>query len=104
MPTVINLLRTGEFEVKKEAGWTVANMTSGGTMEQIMYLVDNGAIAGLTTLMEAGDERVITVAMDAFGNILDKTKSHEVNHGLVLEAIDECGGVAVFRDLTVRAN
>ena len=38
-PTLVELLRTGEFDIQKEAAWAVSNATSGGTPDQIRYLV-----------------------------------------------------------------
>lgn len=39
-PVLIDILETGDFKTKKEAAWAITNATSGGTAEQIRYLVD----------------------------------------------------------------
>jgi importin subunit alpha-1 len=39
IPPLIALLATAEFDIKKEAAWAVSNATSGGSHEQIKYLV-----------------------------------------------------------------
>ncbi len=41
-PKLIELLQSSEFDIQKEAAWAVSNSTSGGTTEQIMYLVAQG--------------------------------------------------------------
>jgi hypothetical protein len=39
MAPLCHLLGTAEFDIKKEAAWAVSNATSGGSHEQIQYLV-----------------------------------------------------------------
>lgn len=34
------MTQNAEFDIKKEAAWAVSNATSGGTAEQIRYLVE----------------------------------------------------------------
>lgn len=38
---LVNLLQNAEFEIKKEAAWAISNATSGGTHEQIKYVVSS---------------------------------------------------------------
>ncbi len=39
IPPLVSLLATAEFDIKKEAAWAISNATSGGTHEQIKYVV-----------------------------------------------------------------
>jgi len=39
-PVLINILGHAEFKTRKEAAWAITNATSGGTAEQIQYLVN----------------------------------------------------------------
>ena len=39
VPILVDLLKTSEVEVRKEAAWAISNATSGGVKEQIDYLV-----------------------------------------------------------------
>lgn len=36
---LVNLLQNAEFDIKKEAAWAISNATSGGTQEQIKYVI-----------------------------------------------------------------
>lgn len=36
---LVHLLQTAEFDIKKEAAWAISNATSGGTHEQIKYVI-----------------------------------------------------------------
>lgn len=67
---LIQLLQTAEFDVKKEAAWAISNATSGGSPEQIRYLVSQGCIKPLCDLLTCNDPRIITVAMEGLENIL----------------------------------
>jgi hypothetical protein len=64
------LLQSAEFDIKKEAAWAISNATSGGTAEQIRYLVDVGAVRPLCDLLTVPDVRIVTVALEGLENIL----------------------------------
>jgi len=63
-------MQTAEFDIKKEAAWAISNATSGGTAEQIRYLVDCNAIRPLCDLLSVPDVRIVTVALEGLENIL----------------------------------
>jgi importin subunit alpha-6/7 len=52
MPPLIALLDQGEFEIKKEAAWAICNATSGGSAQQIEFMMQCGAIKPLCDLLE----------------------------------------------------
>lgn len=70
IPPMVDLLQTAEFDIKKEAAWAISNATSGGTAEQIKYLVEAGCIPPLCDLLTTFDPRIITVALEGLENIL----------------------------------
>ena len=38
---LVNLLQSAEFDIKKEASWAISNATSGGTHDQIKYVISS---------------------------------------------------------------
>ncbi|KFK30823.1 hypothetical protein AALP_AA6G030600 [Arabis alpina] len=68
--SLVWMLQTAEFEVKKEAAWAISNATSSGTHDQIKFLVSQGCIKPLCDLLTCQDRRIITICLQALENIL----------------------------------
>eukprot|EP01036_Dinobryon_divergens_P029980 gene29980-39158_t len=92
-PKLISLLQSSEFDIQKEAAWAVSNATSGGTPEQIMYLVQHGAIPPLCGLLSLHDAKVITVSLEGLENILRVAHTASVLDRVV-QVVTDCGGIS----------
>ncbi|GJD08280.1 Importin subunit alpha [Galdieria sulphuraria] len=105
IPKVVDLLQNAEFDVKKEAAWAISNATSGGTIEQIQYLVKQGCIPPLCNLLIVSDSRIITVALEGLENILRAGERLAVNgfnqYALLVE---EAEGVDRIENLQTHVN
>uniref|UniRef100_A0A8C7WQ14 Importin subunit alpha n=1 Tax=Oryzias sinensis TaxID=183150 RepID=A0A8C7WQ14_9TELE len=69
-PVLIGILQKAEFRTRKEAAWAITNATSGGTPEQIRYLVNLGCIKPLCDLLTVMDSKIVQVALNGLENIL----------------------------------
>merc|ERR1719421_1419392 len=81
-PPVIHLLQTADFDIKKEAAWAISNATSGGSPQQVDYLVEAGCLKPLIELLGVSDAKIITVALEAIENILKFGKQKQTEGGL----------------------
>lgn len=61
----------GEYKAQKEAVWAITNLTAGGSMEQIVYVVQAGALKPLCDLLVVKETKIVTVILDALINILN---------------------------------
>ncbi|KAF3573295.1 hypothetical protein F2Q69_00060523, partial [Brassica cretica] len=98
-----------EFDIKKEAAWAISNATSGGSHEQIQYLVNQGCIKPLCDLLICPDPRIVTVCLEGLENILkisEADKEMGLNGGVNLYAqiIEESDGLDKIENLQSHDN
>ncbi|UJR15292.1 hypothetical protein I4U23_002245 [Adineta vaga] len=70
IPTLLNILKHGDHKTRKEAAWAITNATSGGTPQQIKYIIDQGVIPPICELLSVADAKIIQVALNGLDNIL----------------------------------
>lgn len=102
VPPLIGILRSNcEWDVKKEAGWAIANATEHASDEHIRYLVKMKCVKPLCELISCMDEQLIAAVLGGLKNIL--VSGHKLrSHGEKLvyaRQIYEAGGVDAILSL-----
>ncbi|CAO1363292.1 unnamed protein product [Diamesa serratosioi] len=92
-PILINILRGAEYKTRKEAAWAVTNATSGGTAEQIKYLVSIGCIPPMCDLLTVMDTNIVQVAISGLENILKSGDQSYQKPNPYAVQVEECYGV-----------
>ena len=91
------MLSHAEWDVKKEAAWAISNATSGGSPDQIEYLVARGCVPPLCDLLTVQDNKIVTVALEGLANILKVGESAMREKGLpenpCAQHVENAGGL-----------
>jgi importin subunit alpha-1 len=86
----------GEWEVRKEAIWTLSNIATGGSPVQVMSVVEVGAIESLCSILNVNDSKMLLVALDAIESILKVGASNNKDYN---SFVDECDGLMAIEEL-----
>lgn len=101
VPLLVDILSKSEFKTRKEAAWAITNAASGGTPDQVRYLVQCNCIPPLCDLLTVIDTNIVQVAMNGLENILrvGQMEAHKdgaakgANANPYAVLVEECGGL-----------
>ncbi|XP_074521625.1 importin subunit alpha-1-like isoform X2 [Halichoeres trimaculatus] len=98
VPVLIEVLQQGNFSTQREVVWAFANYASGGTEEQVAYLVHCKVLEPLLSLLTVKEETTILNILDAVRNILMMAQKNGGSEKLCL-MIEELGGLEKMENL-----
>ncbi|XP_040119146.1 importin subunit alpha-8 [Oryx dammah] len=103
LPPLVAVLKNGEFKVQKEAVWTVANFTTGGSVDQLIQLVQAGVLEPLINLLTTPDNKMVIIILDILFFILQAAEkiSQKENMCLLIEGL---GGLDRIEALQLHEN
>mmetsp|Transcript_912 Transcript_912/g.1384 ORF Transcript_912/g.1384 Transcript_912/m.1384 type:complete len:509 (-) Transcript_912:558-2084(-) len=107
IPPLIQLLTNAEFDIRKEAAWAISNATSGGSPDQIKYLVQQGCIRPLCDLLSVNDTKIVTIALEGLENILkvgDEDAKLTNENNIMATYIAEAEGLTKIEELQQHTN
>lgn len=58
-----------DYKTQKEVVWALTNFTSGGTIQQVIFLVQSNVLEPLLGLLSSKDSKIVLVILDAITNI-----------------------------------
>lgn len=109
LPELVRLLETGEWEVKKEAVWAVCNYCSGGTKDQIRFLVRGcNAMKPMCDALAFQDVKILQVLLDAFTSIcksgIPDGSDGKFSTNPYPDMLEECDGLDKIEELQSHSN
>jgi len=91
IPYVIkNLEHNRDYLTRKEAAWTISNLTVSGSREQVMTVVQQNVLPGFCKLLGEQDTQILQVVLDGISNILRQAGEFQDQ---ITAVIEECGGL-----------
>lgn len=101
IPKVMEQLQGSDWDVKKEATWVLANAVVGGTPDQVGYLVQQGGIQALCSILDVNDSQVVETVLDALEGILKvgKNSPDERTIQYFTTLVEQCDGLTKIEAL-----
>jgi HEAT repeat protein len=99
---VIEQLRSGPWDVKKEAAWTVVNIATAGNPAQLQQLATAGAVGPLCEVLEVDDVRAVKMALEGLEAMLRQDTENGRNDYAV--HVEEVGGLDKLENLQEHHN
>lgn len=83
VPKLIELLKADDVDVQAEACWAIANVTNGGTFDQLLTYVLSGAISpmcGMLMTSPRSSEKIVAVAVQGLDQLINAIRRDSVTN------------------------
>ncbi|KAJ5070900.1 importin alpha [Anaeramoeba ignava] len=99
---LLEIIQNDAFEIKKEAIWAVSNSITGGTNDQIRWMVQQNCIKPICDMLNIDDPKIVGVCLDALQTILEFGDREQTN--AYANYLEEIGAPTIFASLTQSQN
>lgn len=103
IPSILNVLYQADFKSQKEACWAISNLISGGTPQQVAYLINVNAIPAVCSMLGVSDPKVVAIALESLKRILELGREYGKESDICI-AIESCGGLDKLENLQDHQN
>ncbi|XP_042150624.1 importin subunit alpha-3 isoform X1 [Ixodes scapularis] len=91
IPMIIHCLKKGEFKTRQAAAQAIENLSTRGARSQVLYLVEQGAVAPLCDLLTVGENPELNqTVLESLNSILEIAGTQLSS---IASSIEECGGL-----------
>lgn len=98
VPKVLEQLQSEDYKLQKEAAWTIANTVSGGTSDQVWYLIHEGSIPLICSFLRVYDAKFLILILQSVENMLRVGKETQKLE-TVIGILSNCGGKKEIENL-----
>jgi len=89
---LLQILKKSEFKAQKEAAWAITNIVTGGSLDQVAAVANQGALEALCGVLNCRDTQIQLVLLDGINKILTAgVKIGQLNEACL--QIENCGGL-----------
>jgi len=103
IPPLIQVMRAGDFKSQKEATWAITNLTSGGNVQQIAFIVQCGVLKPFCDLLESKDWKCVSIVLDGLHHILSAAEKLGETDRVAL-MVEEADGLDKLEALQAHEN
>ncbi|GJN10635.1 hypothetical protein PR202_ga28746 [Eleusine coracana subsp. coracana] len=100
---IVSNITAGSKDQIQEAAWAITNAASGGSSDQIQYLVSHGCLEPLCRILTYQDSDLVYTCLEGLQKILQAgeagKKGQDSGTNPYAEFILECGGLDILEDL-----
>ncbi|KAJ5072969.1 importin subunit alpha-4 [Anaeramoeba ignava] len=104
IPRLLSLMNSSDFQMRQEAAWVLSNIITYGNVENIDFLVQNGAIKSLCNLLEINDTDIIILVLDALLAVLEAGEKFGNDINRYATIIEESDGLNHINNLFTHNN
>jgi len=99
-PTLLKVCQNGDYAIRKELAWIVANAITGGTEDQMKVLIEQNVLQIISLLLDESDSRLLKQMTESIERILKVLKESDLDEQEIIKLLSQSEGSSFrFRNL-----